>query len=101
MREKGEPVSALDQRPTLGTDLHLYWNAFFVLHRSRPSNGFGWNPISISEIASYLMLVAESDPDERRRYVYFIQELDQEFQKSMNKKAGEKQPKMALGKKKG
>ena len=49
-RQKGQEEA---HAPALPLDFAHVWNAFIELHQCRGSGGFGPNPISFTEIASY------------------------------------------------
>lgn len=78
-------VPALASRPTIHEYLYGYWEAFFALHKAR-SAGFSVNPISLSGIAAYLAILGVCDAEERQEYLYFIQQMDQEFMRWMSEK---------------
>lgn len=83
--QEGILTPALDNKPTLYTDLHLDWRAFFILSNSRPI-GFGLGYIQLSEIYAYMQMFDITGLEERRIFLNRIQILDSEYLKFQNAK---------------
>lgn len=76
-------MPALDEVPEIGPEWEQAWDGFQVLSRARGGNGFGPNPIAVSEVAAYAGLVGYWDPEELLRVV---QEMDREYMEHWAKK---------------
>ena len=71
----GQTPPALAARPLLRPECYQDFKAFKVLSASRDSNGFGGNPIRVSEVSSYAMLMGMGR-EEATRLLRIIQALD-------------------------
>lgn len=76
--------SLANNAPTLNIWLEPIVNAFKVLSTSRDS-AWGMAPIKLSEINTYLNIFPQDDVE---RFIYLIQETDNEYCKVVNKKNG-------------
>ncbi len=65
---------------------HGLWQAFQLLHLGRTSSGFGPNPISLSEIHSYMELFDMRSSNERQEFVTIIRALDAAYLAKVLKK---------------
>lgn len=76
----GETPAALLRRPPLRPDCELYYEAFLQLDQGRDSNGYGFNPIRISETLAWLTLTGTTG-EEREKVLRLVQVMDQAFLK--------------------
>jgi hypothetical protein len=73
--EAGKPTPAWDNRPELYEDLYDVWSSFLKLHYQR-GIGYEQEPISISDIRSWLEIYSIKDPDMKIKYFELITALD-------------------------
>lgn len=59
LQDEGHRVPALENKPQPSAVANEVVVAFSYLHSARTGSGFGPNPISLAEIASYLDLMGE------------------------------------------
>ena len=85
IEERGERVLALEEKPELDGYELWHFKAFKVLSASRQA-GFGQNPITLSDMLAYMQIHGINDPDDREDFVFFMQEMDDEYIKHVNKK---------------
>lgn len=82
LQDKGKK-SPLDDIPESDFECDWFLKIFTTLSASRGSNGFGPNPISISEIIAYLSSMNIVRDFESTLYI--LQNMDAEYIKSLNK----------------
>ncbi len=75
LAKSGQHVPALQNRPKLLPECRDYWQSFCALDASRDSNGYGANPIRISEIAAYLAISGVAG-DEGAKLFRIVKALD-------------------------
>lgn len=91
---QGYLVPSLIDRPELDAGSELVWDAFVATTTSRGTSlRFGKDkqyivsdPIKLSEIVAYCVLVELDDPDQRRRLVRMVHFIDNAYLKQMNPK---------------
>jgi hypothetical protein len=71
----------LQNVPVIDEGGYAAWSAFHDLSARRTTNGFGPNPISTSEIVSWLNLHEVSDSEQRQDYYHLVCRLDDEWLK--------------------
>lgn len=72
--------SAADGRPPIERRLLQYWGAFSDLHRRRQWQQGGPQPLSYTEMESYIRLKFRlKGPPQIRRLLRFVEELDDAF----------------------
>jgi hypothetical protein len=76
--QTGKPPPALASRPERYPDLELYYKSFWELSAYRTSAGFGPNPLSLQDIASYCSLNGIHDT---ALFVRFVHACDEAYLK--------------------
>ncbi len=79
LKAKGKAIPGLDSEPEIDHQNLHFWSAFCTLSSSRPQGEFGPSAIPLSDIASYLDIIAVEDRDERLEYLRLIKSLDAEY----------------------
>ena len=69
-------MAALDREPDQFEGLELVWSGFRMLNQSRGSNGYGPNPLALSEMLAVLNHWSVDEPDEREEFIGYWQALD-------------------------
>lgn len=88
MESKGIDPPALERRPDVPSYLLEYLEAFYFLSSRRTVGFSSENPISMSDISSYLEMYPT---DNRHLFVFLVGEMDSEYlQKRYGKKEGKK-----------
>lgn len=82
--QTGEKPQELENLPELPQSCYMVWEWFLNLNESRSSNGFGFQPISYTEIYSFFKL-KEVNPDHWE--IDLIRRLDREVLAIYAKKA--------------
>lgn len=72
--------------PTLSQNEQFYYDSFWLLAASRGSNGFGLNPIPVSEIKALAELYQLRNLDDRENLLTFVQTLDTAYLKHLKDK---------------
>jgi hypothetical protein len=72
----GITPSGLRDRPSLDKGDHTHLDGYRFLTRSRTYSEVGPNPITVSEVRSYLQLVEEDRVEERLKFLRFVQDMD-------------------------
>ena len=62
--------------PELMPGSEKFMNGFALLNQARSVGDSGHQPISVSEVAAYLWVSGETDPDEKLRFAKVIRALD-------------------------
>ena len=91
----GMEVTALNTMLELAVHLNPIADAFLVLDRARTSNGYGPNPLPVSEILGYLDFLGITEYDETDEWLRLIQCLDRVVIEEHNARAStrDKRPK--------
>lgn len=81
IKAKGKVVGAgASQRPTIPKRLFPYWTAFVSLHERRGWSQSGPQPISYTELKSFIQLkFPYKGADQVRRLLKFAEELDNAY----------------------
>lgn len=93
-------TGAAESRPNIPYRLQPYWSSFVYLHKRRQWFEGGPQPISMEAVKSYVDLGFRVAPEQIRRFLRFVDALDDVFlsnyaegQKNKNKpKSGSKKP---------
>lgn len=92
--KQGYLVPSLHDKPELEAGSELIWDAFIATTTSRGTSiRFGkdkqyivLDPIKLSEIVAYCVLVSLNDPDQRRRLARMVHYVDIAYLKQLNPK---------------
>ena len=79
---RGEDPSSfpiLNSKPELFRDLVWIWEAYMVLSTSRQNGMSGPQPISITDIHSYMLIEGIYDRDDRELLLHHVQHMDNVF----------------------
>lgn len=73
--------SAQEGRPEIPQRLFIYWSAFIALHRRRQFAHMGPQPLSFSDIQSYITLCFnhQGSLNYRSRFIRFITAMDDAY----------------------
>lgn len=78
LQRQGIEVQALDERPYLFSDLTMVWECFREVNRARQVGLSNVNPLTISEIRSWLEANSVSS-DELPEMLSLVQDMDYEW----------------------
>lgn len=92
-QEAGQQVAALDNAEELEEWNICYWKAFCELAPSRNISEAGVSGILVSEITAWLDVRGLTEQESRRDYLYYIQQLDNEFLKYTSEQMKQQQKK--------
>jgi hypothetical protein len=73
---KGLPTLEWDNRPQIKADYAWLLDGFWMLCRTRSSNGFGGNPLTLVEIGKYLDEIGIRQPATRLMFLDVMLALD-------------------------
>lgn len=73
--------------PSLTQNEQFYYDSFWALAASRGSNGFGLNPIPISEIKALADYYQLRNLDDRENLLTFVQALDTAYLNQLREKS--------------
>lgn len=79
---RGEDPSSfpiLNSKPELFRDLVWIWEAYMVLSTSRQNGMSGPQPISISDIHSFMLIQDVNDMEDRELLLHHVQHMDNVF----------------------
>lgn len=86
----GVTPSGLRDKPRVRQDDVKYLDSFRLLACSRGWGESGPQPITVVDVHAYLLLIEESEVDERLRFLRFVQGMDSVYLDHIAKKAAAK-----------
>lgn len=84
--KEGIVATAVKEQPKLDIVEQFYWEAFIMLHLSRPSTGFGPGPIPLTEIKAFTELMEIPKGDDLYDFVRVVRKMDRAYLEQVTKK---------------